>query len=216
MATSDILREISKWRALVWGILDPASANDGDVLTADGSGGAAFEAPAQRYAWQYHDTLDISSGTASVECATDFPTGTIGVRFFAENLSLASSANDVLIQVESDVAGYLATAEYSQQATRGVSATVDNNNSANAFRVRRTAVGDKPMGHGELRLENDDDIWSFQFYGQENPADNQGIEYSTEGFIDLAGESLINMRFNANGQTWTGGSVYVQVLAPVA
>lgn len=43
MALSDIRREVAKWRSLVWGILDPENAASGEVLTADGSGGASYQ-----------------------------------------------------------------------------------------------------------------------------------------------------------------------------
>lgn len=43
MADTDILREVRKWRKLVWDILDPESAASGEILTADGSGSASYQ-----------------------------------------------------------------------------------------------------------------------------------------------------------------------------
>ncbi len=43
MADSDIRRERSKFRKLVWDITDPSGAAAGEVLTADGLGGASYQ-----------------------------------------------------------------------------------------------------------------------------------------------------------------------------
>lgn len=109
----------SDWQAIA-ALSEPA--DDGDVLTADGSGGVAWEAiPTQTY-WQPVQVVNLDSGSAVAAVSINLPTGTLAVR--ARGHVIGSDASrDLWLRVNG-----ISTGVYSQE---GMLASSTSPSSAN-------------------------------------------------------------------------------------